>query len=75
MIPIDRRVLRLWFGMLLACVMMTLGLVACDTGIGRESGDNLVPAEVELLDGRTVMCVFDRWSQRGGVSCDWESAR
>ncbi len=59
----------------LAVVLLTAG---CTTTEGQEQDrttDTLRQESITLDDGRTVQCVIYASGYKGGVSCDWESAR
>lgn len=64
----------------LAAAALLAGCSSTPTGSTVENaplGISVNPHYVELPDGRTVLCVFERSTdtdQSGGPSCDWDNA-
>lgn len=71
----------------IVAITLAFTLGACDSqtneeGVvqpNQEQGSGSINVfEVELPDGRTVLCVSERVSERrggsGGLSCDWDNA-
>jgi hypothetical protein len=67
-----------------AMIIVATGLAGCySTNSHTESADGTVdsggPAVnvhwVPLPDGRRVLCVFEKNSYAGGLSCDWSKAK
>lgn len=58
----------------LAALIALLALVA---GCSAENGgpNSQRPHYVDLPDGRTVLCVFEKQFDAGGLSCDWATAK
>ncbi|WP_336881433.1 hypothetical protein [Rhodococcus globerulus] len=54
-----------------------LSVTACSSvdEQGRDAPSTIWPHTVDTLDGRTVLCVFEKWDYGGGTSCDWANAR
>lgn len=44
-----------------------------EDSLGESANGYLVEEQIVLQDGRTVICISDRYA--GGVSCDWQGAR
>lgn len=62
-------------------VMAALALAALLSGCAsQDESGNAAPAKVwphyvDLPDGRTVLCVWEKSGYGGGPSCDWGTAR
>ncbi|NKR32247.1 hypothetical protein GS504_15815 [Rhodococcus hoagii] len=54
-----------------------VGLTACagTDAQGNDTPSLVWPHTVALPDGRTVLCVFEKFDYGGGTSCDWVNAR
>lgn len=67
---------RIWAAATAA--LLATALVGCsgDKDVSNGEGSaNLKPVTVKLDDGRSVDCVALIGYKKGGLSCDWESAR
>jgi len=62
---------------ILAAVLAAGMLTGCGgtDAEGNERPGNVEPHYVDLPDGRTVMCVWEKSGYSGGLSCDWAGAR
>lgn len=50
-------------------------MAACGADGAPDQNDEIWDRVIELDDGRTVTCVVHEDGYRGGITCDWESAK
>ena len=60
----------------LSGILILLTVASCASGTEQDrSTGSLRQESIVLEDGRTVECVIYASGYKGGLSCDWESAR
>lgn len=71
------RILTAATGIAFTVAAFTLGGCTSDPGVEPQHTDtrNLRYAEVEIPDGRTVVCIVYAEGYGGGVSCDWKDPK
>ena len=64
---------KIWAGVTIALAVTALTGCTSDEGPyetqARANGVKVF--EVDLEDGRTILCIGTKWGYAGGLSCDW----
>ncbi|MGW6658869.1 hypothetical protein [Rhodococcus sp. NPDC055024] len=58
----------------IGCALILTGCAGTDSE-GNETPHSVSSHYVDLVDGRKVLCVWEKSGYAGGPSCDWGSAK